>query len=147
MSIKTRLVLIDDADLDAMKADLANPEVMDYYWRHTGRVTTFWMTQSEFRKAADGRAALGVEPGGDRRAERGNRGGRTRSNRGATALHRHGDATKLQESLSPIHGSGVAFQRQAQRWRVRLVALYHVHITSYLINARAASAMPSGDMP
>ena len=51
MSIKTRLVLIDDTDLDDMKADLANPEVMDYYWRHTGRVTTFWMTQSEFRKA------------------------------------------------------------------------------------------------
>ncbi len=51
MSIKTRLVLIDDADLDDMKADLANSEVMDYYWRHTGRVTTFWMTQSEFRKA------------------------------------------------------------------------------------------------
>jgi hypothetical protein len=38
MSIKTRLVLIDDADLDDMKADLANSEVMDYYWRHTGRV-------------------------------------------------------------------------------------------------------------
>jgi hypothetical protein len=51
MSVKTRLVLIDDTDLDDMNADLANPEVMDYYWRHTGRVTTFWMTLSEFRKA------------------------------------------------------------------------------------------------
>lgn len=24
---------------------------MDYYWRHTGDVETYWMTVSEFRKA------------------------------------------------------------------------------------------------
>jgi hypothetical protein len=51
MSVKTRLVLIEDAELDAMREDLANPEVMDYYWRHTGDVETYWMTVSEFRKA------------------------------------------------------------------------------------------------
>jgi len=51
MSVKTRLVLIDDTDLEAMREDLANPAVMDYYWRHTGDVETYWMTVSEFRKA------------------------------------------------------------------------------------------------
>ena len=51
MTVKTRLVLIDDADVDAMREDLADPEVMGYYWRHTGDTETFWMTVSEFRKA------------------------------------------------------------------------------------------------
>ncbi|GAA3631480.1 hypothetical protein [Microlunatus ginsengisoli] len=51
MSVKTRLVLIDDDDLDVMREDLANPEVMGYYWRHTGDTETFWMTVSEFRRA------------------------------------------------------------------------------------------------
>ena len=51
MTVMTRLVLIDDADVDAMREDLAAPEVMGYYWRHTGDTETFWMTVSEFRKA------------------------------------------------------------------------------------------------
>ena len=51
MAVKTRLVLIDDDDLDAIREDLANPEVMGYYWRHTGDTETYWMTVSEFRRA------------------------------------------------------------------------------------------------
>ena len=55
MIAKTRLVLIDDDDLEEMKQDLANPEVMEYYWRHTGDVKTYWMTVGEFRMTFPGR--------------------------------------------------------------------------------------------
>ncbi len=55
MVAKTRLVLIDDDDLGEMKQDLANPEVMEYYWRHTGDVETYWMTVGEFRMTFPGR--------------------------------------------------------------------------------------------
>lgn len=55
MSVKTRLLLVDDAELPAMRADLADDEVMGYYWRHTGDVDTFWMTTSDFRTAFPGR--------------------------------------------------------------------------------------------
>jgi hypothetical protein len=55
MSVKTRLLLVDDTELAAMTADLADDEVMGYYWRHTGDVDTFWMTTSDFRTAFPGR--------------------------------------------------------------------------------------------
>ena len=55
MAVKRRFVVIDDADLDALLEDLADPEVMDYYWQHTGDVETFWMTAGEFRHAFPGR--------------------------------------------------------------------------------------------
>ena len=51
MGVKTRLLLVEDADLPAMKADLTDPEVMGYYWRHTGDVDTFWMSTGDFRAA------------------------------------------------------------------------------------------------
>ena len=54
MSVKTRLVLINDEDLQAMQSDLADQDVMGYYWRHTGDVETYWMTVSEFRRAFPG---------------------------------------------------------------------------------------------
>jgi hypothetical protein len=38
MTTKTRLVLVDDDDLEAMQQDLADPAVMEYYWQHTGSV-------------------------------------------------------------------------------------------------------------
>jgi len=55
MTAKTRLVLIDDDDLEAMKQDLADPAVMEYYWQHTGNVETYWMTVSDFRLTFPGR--------------------------------------------------------------------------------------------
>jgi len=55
MSIKTRLVLVDDDDVEALEKDLASPEVMEYYWRHTGNVATYWMSVSDFRNAFPGR--------------------------------------------------------------------------------------------
>jgi hypothetical protein len=51
MATKTRLLLVEDADLAAMHDDLADPEVMGYYWRHTGDVDTFWMSTGDFRTA------------------------------------------------------------------------------------------------
>jgi hypothetical protein len=44
MSIKTRLVLVDDDDVEDLEGDLASPEVMEYYWRHTGNVATYWVS-------------------------------------------------------------------------------------------------------
>ncbi|MGI3782649.1 MAG: hypothetical protein ACRYG2_17950, partial [Janthinobacterium lividum] len=55
MAVKTRLLLVEDADLAAMQADLADDEVMEYYWRHTGDVDTFWMSTRDFRTAFPGR--------------------------------------------------------------------------------------------
>ena len=55
MSVKTRLLLVDDADVPAMQADLDDPDVMGCYWLHTGDVDTFWMTTSDFGTAFPGR--------------------------------------------------------------------------------------------
>jgi hypothetical protein len=55
MTTKTRLVLIDDDDLEAMRQDLADPAVMAYYWQHTGNVETYWMSVSDFRMTFPGR--------------------------------------------------------------------------------------------
>ena len=55
MGVKTRLLLVDDADLPAMEADLADTDVMTYYWRHTGDVDTCWMSTGDFRTAFPGR--------------------------------------------------------------------------------------------
>jgi hypothetical protein len=50
MRLKLRLVLVDVSDLDDMREDLEDEEVMRYYWNHTGDVQTYWMTVSEFRE-------------------------------------------------------------------------------------------------
>jgi len=55
MTTKTRLVLVDDDDLEAMEQDLADPAVMEYYWQHTGSVETYWMSVSDFRFTFPGR--------------------------------------------------------------------------------------------
>jgi hypothetical protein len=55
MRVKTRVLIIDDADLPAMCEDLDNHAVMDYYWQHTGAVATYWMTVGEFHRAFPGR--------------------------------------------------------------------------------------------
>jgi hypothetical protein len=55
MTTKTRLVLVDDDDLEAMQQDLADPAVMEYYWQHTGSVETYWMSVGDFRFTFPGR--------------------------------------------------------------------------------------------
>jgi hypothetical protein len=55
MIAKTRLVLVDDDDVEAMQQDVADPAVMEYYWEHTGNVETYWMTVSGFRMTFPGR--------------------------------------------------------------------------------------------
>ncbi len=54
MKYKTRLFIIDDAQAEQMHEDLANDEVLDYYWRHTGAVKSYWMTVAEFRNSFPG---------------------------------------------------------------------------------------------
>jgi hypothetical protein len=55
MTTKTRLVLVDDDDREAMQQDLADPAVMEYYWQHTGSVETYWVSVSDFRFTFPGR--------------------------------------------------------------------------------------------
>jgi hypothetical protein len=55
MIAKTRLVLVDDDDVEAMQQDVADPAVMEYYWEHTGNVETYWMMVSGFRMTFSGR--------------------------------------------------------------------------------------------
>jgi hypothetical protein len=48
MSYKTRLIIIDKADLPQWEADLQNKDCLEYYWIHTGKVATYWMTAEDF---------------------------------------------------------------------------------------------------
>jgi len=52
MSCKKRLLIIDESDELQMKADLEDADTLEYYWGHTGAVTTYWI------KAADLKAKL-----------------------------------------------------------------------------------------
>jgi hypothetical protein len=49
MSFKTRLIIVNDEDVSLMQEDLGDQELLDYYWRATGEVSTFWTSVSEFR--------------------------------------------------------------------------------------------------
>lgn len=50
MKYMRRLLVIDKADETQMQADLADPETLEYYWNHTGAVSTYWITSSDFMK-------------------------------------------------------------------------------------------------
>jgi hypothetical protein len=50
MRFKTRLFVIDDADVDQMEHDLADQELLQYYWEHTGDVASYWITVSDYRR-------------------------------------------------------------------------------------------------
>jgi len=54
MKYKTRLFIIDDDLAGHMQEDLGNAEVLDYYWRHTGAVRSYWMTVAEFKNSFPG---------------------------------------------------------------------------------------------
>lgn len=48
MRYKKRLIIIDRSDEEQMQLDLADAGTLDYYWRHTGPVTTYWITSRDF---------------------------------------------------------------------------------------------------
>jgi len=50
MREKVRIFIIDDREVPAMQEDLADPELMDFYWQRTGPVDTYWISESELRK-------------------------------------------------------------------------------------------------
>ena len=54
MDYKRRLFIVDDDEFEDMQADLANPEIVEYYWQHTGKVDSYWMTATEFRSTFPG---------------------------------------------------------------------------------------------
>jgi hypothetical protein len=51
MRFKTRIFIIDDEDLEQMKHELSDSELMNYYWSHTGEdAKTFWIPSSSFKR-------------------------------------------------------------------------------------------------
>jgi hypothetical protein len=48
MHNKTRLIIIDKADFAQWEADLKDENCLEYYWSHTGRVATYWITDEDF---------------------------------------------------------------------------------------------------
>jgi hypothetical protein len=50
MSVKTRLFVLDASSQRDMGEDLTDPSLLDWYWRHTGEVDSFYVTESDFRK-------------------------------------------------------------------------------------------------
>jgi hypothetical protein len=47
MNQKVRIFLLDEKQEEAMTEDLANSELMKYYWDYTGNVETYWITISK----------------------------------------------------------------------------------------------------
>jgi hypothetical protein len=50
MDQKVRIFVIEDGEAAAMTADLADPDLLAFYWHHTGVVDTYWITASELRR-------------------------------------------------------------------------------------------------
>ena len=49
MRYKTRLILIDKADMAQWNIDMRDEDLLSYYWERTGEVSTYWMTVEDFR--------------------------------------------------------------------------------------------------
>jgi hypothetical protein len=54
MKYKVRLIVLDEEDVVHMDEDLRDQELLDYYWRHTGDVETYWISAREFEKSFPG---------------------------------------------------------------------------------------------
>jgi hypothetical protein len=50
MARKTRIFVIDQDDVAGMEEDLADQEVLDYYWEHGGDVESYWISTDQFKK-------------------------------------------------------------------------------------------------
>ena len=55
MSYKTRIFIIDDADVDEMEHDLRDPDLLAYYWENGGSVDSYWISTERFRRQFPGR--------------------------------------------------------------------------------------------
>jgi hypothetical protein len=50
MARKTRIFVIEPDEIASMEEDLADQEVLDYYWEHGGDVDSYWISTEQFRK-------------------------------------------------------------------------------------------------
>jgi hypothetical protein len=50
MSYKTRIFILDDDDVAQMIRELQDPEVLTFYWEHTGSVASYWISTTEFKR-------------------------------------------------------------------------------------------------
>jgi hypothetical protein len=62
MKQKVRIFIIDPQDEEHMKEDLANVELMDFYWDNAGReVTSYWITATDFTNRFAGQLTIPKE--------------------------------------------------------------------------------------
>ena len=54
MAAKTRIFIIDDAEVVEMQEDLADHDLLTYYWDNGGDVNSYWIPVSEFRRVFPG---------------------------------------------------------------------------------------------
>lgn len=54
MHNKTRLIILDVDEFEAMSEDLEDEDLLAYYWRHTGDVDTYWISSAAFLKNLPG---------------------------------------------------------------------------------------------
>jgi hypothetical protein len=50
MAYKTRIFVIEEADVGRMEQDLRDPEVLSYYWEHGGEVDSYWLSTEQFKR-------------------------------------------------------------------------------------------------
>jgi hypothetical protein len=50
MKERVRIFILEDEQEELMKEDLANAELMQFYWEHTGDVETYWITTTQLTK-------------------------------------------------------------------------------------------------
>jgi hypothetical protein len=50
MAYKTRIFVIDEADVSQMEQDLRDPEILGYYWEHGGDVDSYWLSTEQFKR-------------------------------------------------------------------------------------------------
>jgi hypothetical protein len=54
MRYKTRLIILDSDEMETMRQDLNDEDLLAYYWRHTGSVNTYWISSVDFLKNLPG---------------------------------------------------------------------------------------------
>jgi hypothetical protein len=54
MDYKTRIFIIDDADVPAMEEDLGDQELLAYYWENGGEIDSYWISTERFRQQFPG---------------------------------------------------------------------------------------------
>jgi hypothetical protein len=54
MDYKTRIFVIDDADVPAMEQDLRDPELLAFYWENGGEIDSYWISTERFRQQFPG---------------------------------------------------------------------------------------------